>query len=66
MKECLNAQKKAGIYRNKLHNLIISLVDLASAEDIEVFLTSNKGYFETYFTSLKSANYDQTKVYNKH
>lgn len=61
----MNRQKKGGIFKNKLYNLIAAIIGRASAEEAGQFLEAHAGVWDDYFSSLKAANYSNTKVYNK-
>lgn len=61
----LNRQAKAGLYKNKLYNLITAILQSATPAETTQFLQKHSFLWEKYFASIKDANYEKTKIYNK-
>jgi hypothetical protein len=60
----LNRQDKAGVYRNKLYQLIMAVLASAHPQEITRFLQENHELWGKYFLSIRNANYANTKAYN--
>jgi hypothetical protein len=65
IEDCFNGEEHSGIFKNKLYQLIVTILSKAPNQDVALFLEKNGNLYERYFKSIKSANYSNTKVYNK-
>lgn len=65
IQDCFDRQEQMGIYKNKLYQLIIIIINKVANQQITTFLQSNSDFYDKYFKSIKAANYSNTKQYNR-
>ena len=67
-KAVLDAYKEhnsGGIVKNKLYQVLRELLSRASEEQLKELIEKEPQLYETYFNTLKQANFGNTKAYNK-
>jgi hypothetical protein len=63
--EAFRAQKTGGISKNKLFRIIRELLSRAEETALRTFVEEHSDIYEQYFTTIKAANYSNTRSYNK-